>query len=100
MTPARTAAFLFAFASLGSLAAATASRFTAAFLAAAVALAVSVTFWRFLERREAREAMARIEVLGQPYRDVLEMASGRVVRRAYVRTAPGGETAATTRRAA
>lgn len=87
MTPYRTAALLFAAASLGSLTAATASRFVLAFLAAAVALAVSVTSWWSLTRREAREARDRIEALGRPYRDVLRMASGGAVRRAYVRDA-------------
>ena len=96
MNTPRTAAFLFAAASLGSLAAATASRFTLAFLAAAVALTVSSASWWSLTRREAREVQDRIEALGQPYRDVLAIASRGVVRQAYVRwpVLAGGEEAA------
>lgn len=85
MNTPRTASFLLAAASLGSLAAATATRSIPAVLASAAVLALSCASWFPLARRETREARDRIEALGEPYRGVLRMASCGVVRKAYVR---------------
>lgn len=93
MTP-RTASFLLAAASFGSLAAATATRSIPAVLASAAVLAVSCASCRALGLREARDARDRTAVLGEPYAAVLGMAAGGVARQAHVRgmgLADGGE---------
>lgn len=85
MNRARTAAFLLAAASLGSLIAAAVTASVPVVLASITVLAVSAASFRVLGLREKREVRDRIEALGQPYRDVLAMVSCGVVRRAYVR---------------
>lgn len=91
MTP-RTASFLLAFAAVGSLAAATATRSIPAVLASAAVLAVSCASCRALGLREARKVQDRMAVLGEPCAVVLRMAAGGVARKAYVRGMdPAGE---------
>lgn len=81
----RTASFLLAAASLGSLTAATATRSIPAVLASAAVLAVSCVSCRALGLREAREQQRRIAVLGEPFAAVLGMAAGGITRKAFVR---------------